>query len=213
MGNADKILKILKREYPEVKTALHFGDVWQLLVAVILSAQCTDERVNKVTPELFKKLPKVEDFVKVKPETLEQLIYSTGFYMAKAKNIKGAAEKILKEFGGKVPGEMEDLLKLPGVARKTANVVLNAGFGKTEGMAVDTHVIRLSGRLGLADGKLVKVKNAVKIERELMKKLPKMEWGNFSHLLIFHGRKVCFARKPNCKKCKLNKICPSAFKI
>ncbi|MFA5793336.1 MAG: endonuclease III [Candidatus Gracilibacteria bacterium] len=213
MEQAEKVLKLLKKEYPEAKIALNFGDKWQLLVAVILSAQCTDVRVNKVTPVLFKKLPKVEDFVQVKPKILEQLIYSTGFYRAKAKNIKGAAEKILKEFGGKVPDKMEDLLKLSGVARKTANVVLNAGFGKTEGMAVDTHVIRLAGRLGLADGKLVKVKNAVKIERELMKKVPRSDWGKFSHLMIFHGRKVCVARRPRCKGCKLNKICPSAFKV
>ncbi len=213
MGNAGKVLKLLRKEYPEAKIALNFGDNWQLLVAVILSAQCTDVRVNKVTPELFRKLPKVEDFVKVKQKTLEQLIYSTGFYRAKARNIKGAAEKIVKEFGGKVPDKMEDLLKLSGVARKTANVVLGAGFGKNEGVVVDTHVIRLSGRLGLVEGRFVKVKNAVKIERELMKKIPKKEWGEFSHLMIFHGRKVCFARKPNCKGCKLNKICPSAFKV
>lgn len=207
---AGKILEILKKEYPDAKIALHFGDIFELLVAVILSAQCTDERVNKITPLLFKRFSEVRDFAGCDVRELEKLIYSTGFYKNKAKNIKAAAEKVVRDFSGKVPDNMEDLLKLPGVARKTANVILSAGFGRSEGVVVDTHVARLCGLLGLVDMKLSKAKNAVKIEQQLMEVVPREEWGNFSYLLITHGRRVCVARRPKCRICGLNKICPSA---
>ena len=210
MKNVPEIISILKKTYPDATIALNFGNTWQLLVAVILSAQCTDVRVNIVTPPLFKKFPTVEDFNNCKIEDLEKMIYSTGFYRSKAKNIKGAARMIVDKFGVEVPSTMNELLKLPGVARKTANVVLNAGFGKSEGVVVDTHVIRISGKLKLVPSKFVKVKNAVKIEEKLMKIIPKKEWPIISHLLIFHGRNICIARKPNCKDCPLNKLCPSA---
>jgi len=177
---------------------------------VILSAQCTDERVNKVSPPLFKRFAGVEDFAECDLGELEKLIYSTGFYKNKAKNIKGAARMIVNEFGGKVPCDMENLLKLPGVARKTANIILGVGYGKKEGVVVDTHVIRLSGLLGLVSEKLMKSKNAVKIEQELMKIVPKHDWGRISLLLIRHGRRICIARRPKCGECKLNKICPSS---
>ncbi|MEK7673253.1 MAG: endonuclease III [Patescibacteria group bacterium] len=205
-----EIIKLLKKEYPDAKMALNFGSNFQLLVAVILSAQCTDERVNKVTPALFAKYPVVEDFAGCKIEELERLIFSTGFYKNKAKNILGAAQMIVREFGGEVPGEMLDLLKLPGVARKTANVVLGTAFGKNEGVVVDTHVARLCGLLGLVEMKFSLQKNAIKIEDALVKLLPRKDWSLFSHLLILHGRKICVARRPKCKLCVLNKICPSA---
>lgn len=204
------VIEILKKTYPEAKIALKFGDKFQLLVAVILSAQCTDKRVNMVTPALFKRFPRIGDFARCDINELEKLIYSTGFYKNKAKNIKAAAVKILSEFGGKMPNTMADLLKLPGVARKTANVILSNGFGKNEGIVVDTHVCRVSGLLGLVPMKLSKAKNAVKIEQKLMKIVPKEDWGDFSHLLIAHGRNICVARRPKCKVCPLNKICPSA---
>lgn len=203
-------IKGLKKAYPDAKVELDFGSVWELLVAVILSAQCTDVRVNKVTPGLFKRFSSVHDFAKCKLPELEKLIYSTGFYKNKAKNIKGAAEMILQKFDGKVPDEMENLLKLPGVARKTANVILSGGYGRNEGVVVDTHVIRLSGLLKLSSAKDVKTKNAVQIEKDLMKIVPKKEWGLFSNLLIFHGRRVCIARRPQCEKCVINKVCPSS---
>lgn len=208
-----EILIGLKKLYPTAKIALRFGDNWQMLVAVILSAQCTDVRVNKVTPPLFKKYPKVEDFAECEIGELEKMIYSTGFYRAKARNIRGAARRIVGEFGGKVPTTMSDLLKLPGVARKTANVILSSAFGKSEGIVVDTHVMRLSGRMGFVNRKLVGAKNAVRIEKELMKIVPRRDWGIFSHQMIMHGRKVCVARKPKCGECGLNGICPSAFKV
>lgn len=208
--NIGQIIKILKKTYPDAKIALKFGDTFQLLVAVILSAQCTDERVNKVTPALFKRYPKVQDFAKCNVSELEKLIYSTGFYKNKAKNIKGAAMKIVSDFDSKVPDNMNDLLKLPGVARKTANVIIGAGFGKSEGIVVDTHVCRVSGMLGLVSMTMSKAKMAVKIEQELIKIVPRKEWNKFAHLLIFHGRKICVARRPKCKICPLNKLCPSA---
>lgn len=209
MKNVSEVISILKKTHPDARIALDFGDTWQLLVAVVLSAQCTDVRVNMVTPPLFKKLPAVADFDECKIEDLEKMIYSTGFYKSKAKNIKGAARMVLGEFGGKVPSTMEELLRLPGVARKTANVILHAGFGKSEGVVVDTHVIRLSGKLKWVPQKLVKTKNAVKIEGNLMKIVPKKDWGRLSHLLIFHGRNICIARRPKCRECTLNKLCPS----
>ncbi|MDA1061147.1 MAG: endonuclease III [bacterium] len=210
MTDLRRIIKLLRDDYPDPKIALTFSSTFQLLVAVILSAQCTDVRVNKVTPALFKKLPGALEFSRVKIEDLEKMIFSTGFYRAKAKNIKGAAEMIVREFGGNVPDNMDDLLKLPGVARKTANVIMSAGFGRTEGITVDTHVCRLAGRLGLVPMKMSKAKNAVGIENALMKMVPKKDWSAFPHLLILHGRNICIARKPKCKECSLNKICPSA---
>lgn len=210
MPQIREIIKILKKTYPDARIALNFGDNFQLLVAVILSAQCTDKRVNMVTPALFKKYPAVYDFAKALVGDLEKMIYSTGFYKNKAKNIKAAAEKIVADFGGKVPDNMEDLLTLPGVARKTANVVLDSGFGKEEGVVVDTHVCRVSGMLGFVPMALSKAKSAVKIEERLMKIVPRKEWGKFAHLLVSHGRKICVARRPKCKICPLNKLCPSA---
>ena len=209
-NNISEIIKILEKTYPDAKVELNFGSVFQLLVAVILSAQCTDVRVNKVTPALFEKLPDAKAFASATLDEIEKYIYSTGFYRAKARNIKAASEKILKNFGGKVPDNMDDLLTLPGVARKTANVVLSSGFGKDVGIVVDTHMARVTGKLGLVPKKMALQKNAVKIEQELMKIVPKSKWGKFSHMIVWHGRRICFARKPNCKGCPLNKICPSS---
>lgn len=206
MSDIKKIISILKREYPQAKIALRFKDPWQLLVATILSAQCTDVRVNQVTSILFKKCNSIYSFAGVKQEELEKDIRSTGFYKNKAGNIIGAAKKIISEFKGKVPDTMDGLTSLPGVGRKTANVVLSSGFGIVVGIVVDTHVIRLSQLLGLT-----KNKDADKIEADLMKIVPKKDWAVFSHLLILHGRKICNAKKPLCSECKINKLCPSAF--
>jgi endonuclease-3 len=200
------ILDLLKKEYPEIATALRFRDPLQLLVATMLSAQCTDARVNMVTEELFKKYRSVEDYAKADPSVFEKEIRSTGFYRNKTKNIIGAAMMIVDEFDSRVPDTMEELIQLPGVARKTANIVLSNGYGKIEGIAVDTHVKRLSGLLGLT----VK-KDPVKIERDLMKVTPREEWSNLSHLLIFHGRALCIARRPRHDICVLNWFCPSAW--
>ncbi|MCX5692416.1 MAG: endonuclease III [Candidatus Omnitrophica bacterium] len=207
MTNIKEIIRILKKEYPDAKIALRFKNTWQLLVATILSAQCTDVRVNKVTPVLFKKYKNISDFAEADPEEFEKAIHSTGFYRNKAKSIIGSANKILSGFNARVPDTMEELTGLPGVGRKTANVILSSGFGKIAGIVVDTHVIRLSCRLGLT-----KNTEPDKIENDLMKVVPKTEWAVFSHLLILHGRKICNARKPLCGECKLNKLCPSAFK-
>ena len=204
-----EILRLLRGEFPDATIALNYKGVWQLLVAVVLSAQCTDERVNKVTPALFERFPKVKDFAACDIEELEKLIYSTGFYRAKAKNLKKAAVRVLEEFGGVVPDNMEDLLTLGGVARKTANVIMNAGYHKSVGVVVDTHVCRISGLLGWVPMKMSKAKNAVKIENRLMKILDKSDWGDISYLMILHGRKTCIARKPRCSECKLNELCPS----
>jgi endonuclease-3 len=208
MTDIKKIIKILKKGYPDAKIALKFKNIWQLLVAVILSAQCTDVRVNKVTPGLFKKYKNISDFAEADKKEFERDIYSTGFYRNKAKGIIGSAKRILSEFNGVMPGTMDELTSLPGVGRKTANVVLSSGFGKTTGIVVDTHVIRLSGRLGLTRN--IKPE---KIELDLMKLVPRNYWAVFSHLLILHGRKICNARKPLCGDCALNKLCPSAFKF
>lgn len=208
--HAAEVVRILKKQYPNSKIALDYGNLFQLVVAVILSAQCTDVRVNKVTPALFKRFSEVEDFAECNVHELEKLIYSTGFYKNKAKNIKGAAQKIMKDFGGKVPSTMEGLLSLPGVARKTANVVLSSGFGRNEGIVVDTHVARICGLLGLVPKKMSEAKNAVKIEQILVKLIPQKDWGIFSFLMIDHGRAICIARRPKCGICPLNKICPSA---
>lgn len=197
-----EIIKLLSKRYPDAHCALNHANAFQLLVATILSAQCTDERVNKVTPTLFNELPEPKDFVKAPIEKIEELIRSTGFYKNKGKNIKGASEKILREFNGEVPKTMDELTSLPGVGRKTANVVLGNAYG-IPGLVVDTHVTRLSNRLGL-----VKTEDAVKIEMELMELVPKKLWTQFAHILIFHGRQTCIARKPQCSECVVNKLCP-----
>lgn len=201
----DIILKLLAKEYGHARTELKHADPFQLLTATILSAQCTDARVNKVTPDLFKKYPGPKDFARLKQETLEAQIRSTGFFRNKAKNIISAAQKILKDFNGKVPDTMEELLTLSGVARKTANVVLGNSFGKTEGIVVDTHVLRLSQRIGLS-----KNKTAEKVEQDLIKIIPKKFWIDISHQLILHGRRVCNARRPLCDICIITKYCPKA---
>ncbi|HZX33743.1 MAG TPA: endonuclease III [archaeon] len=201
------VLEKLSKAYPGHGTALRFESVFQLAVAVILSAQCTDARVNIVTKELFKKYRTAEDFAAVSQKALEKIVYSTGFYRAKAKNIRGMARIVHEKYSGKMPRTMKELLELPGVARKTANIILTEGYGIVEGIAVDTHVKRLSKRLGFTESA-----NPEKIELELMQLAPKSKWGNVSNMLIWHGRKVCFARKPNCAGCTLNKICPSAFR-
>jgi endonuclease-3 len=198
-------LKLLKKEYPEIRTALSYKDPLQLLVATILSAQCTDERVNKVTVEIFKKYRTAQDFANADFRVFEQEIRSTGFYRNKAKNIIRASSMIVEEFGGKVPESMEELIRLPGVARKTANIVLSNAYGKNVGIAVDTHVKRLSKLLGMTENT-----DPDKIEQDLIKITPKAEWSNLSHLLIFHGRAVCIARRPRHEACVLNWFCPSA---
>ncbi len=202
---AKKIYDILNKEYPGVTTAIEHKDPLQLLVATILSAQCTDRRVNIVTKTLFKKYKNAGDYSNAKQADLEKEIRSTGFYKNKAKNIMAAARKISKEHGGKVPDAMDELIALPGVARKTANIVLFHAYGKNEGIAVDTHVRRVSGRLGLT-----KNDDPVKIERDLMGLFDKKIWGHVSNLLIEHGRSKCDARKPLCPECPLKEMCPSA---
>lgn len=202
-----KILEILKKEYLDARIALNYSNPFELLVATILSAQCTDERVNKVTKFLFKKYKTPEDYVLIPIENLEQDIFSTGFYKNKAKNIKGAAMKLVQDFNSEVPNTMEELLSLDGVGRKTANVVLGHCFG-VDGIVVDTHVSRLSNRLGF-----VSTTNAIKIEFELMELIPQDDWVMFTHYMIQHGRKICDARKPLCEKCVINHLCPSAFKV
>lgn len=205
---ATKIAQMLLKMYKRRKTVLTFGSPWECLVAVQLSAQCTDKRVNMVMPALFKKYSTVEAFARAKASELESAIRSTGFYRNKAKNIKAAASKVVSEFGGKLPSNMENLVTLPGVARKSANVILFNAFGKVEGVAVDTHVMRITDLLGLiSTGARRKPE---KIERELMGILPHKYWGVFSLLITEHGREVCIARRPRCENCKLNKLCPGS---
>ncbi|HZQ18373.1 MAG TPA: endonuclease III [Terriglobales bacterium] len=196
------ILKRLDQLYPDVTCALIHKDPWQLVVATILSAQSTDVRVNMVTPELFKKYPTVQDFAKLEPQQLEPDIRSTGFFRNKSKSVVGAARKIVNDFSGKVPDNMDDLLTLPGVARKTANVVLGTWFKKADGVVVDTHVHRISRRL-----ELTKEDDPKKIEKDLMRIIPKEKWILFAHQVIWHGRKLCFARSPKCADCLLENIC------
>jgi endonuclease-3 len=197
-----KIRQILKARYPVVKTQLRHESPFQLLVATILSAQCTDRQVNAITPGLFAQLKTPADFVSADIKDIEALIHSTGFYHNKAKNIKNCARALIEFYGGEVPKTLEELVKLPGVGRKTANVVLGAVFG-VPGMVVDTHVARISGRLGLTASK-----NPEKIEFDLMAAIPKKEWNDFSLWLIYFGRSVCMARKPDCPGCFLNHLCP-----
>lgn len=201
-----EIIRLLREHHPDAHCELDHENALQLLVATILSAQCTDERVNKVTPELFAKYPSALDLAEADPQELEQVIRSTGFYRNKAKNIQSAARRIVANYGGEVPNTMEELLTLGGVARKTANVVLGVAYGIGVGVVVDTHVRRLSNRLGLTQHE-----DPEKIEKDLMALLPPAEWIDFSHLLIFHGRRICDARKPDCAHCKLRVLCPSAL--
>lgn len=202
----DEIVVLLRQEHPDAECALHYDNPLELLVATILSAQCTDERVNKVTPALFERYPTSADYAAADIEDLENVVRSTGFYRNKAKNIQGAARRIETEYDGDVPANMEDLLTLPGVARKTANVVLGTAYHVADGVVVDTHVKRLSNRLGLT-----KNSDPKKIELDLMALLPQSEWIDISHLLIFHGRRICKARKPLCDDCILSHLCPSAL--
>jgi endonuclease-3 len=199
-----EIIRRLKREYPELKTALTFSNPFELLAATVLSAQTTDVHVNKVTGNLFKKYKSIKDYAAVPLETLQKDVSSINFYKTKAKNIQESAKMIIEKFDSRVPQKMEELITLPGVARKTANIILSSAYGINEGIAVDTHVKRLANRLGLTENE-----DPVKIEKELMEITPKTEWGNLSHLLIFHGRKICQAKKPNHKECVLYDICPS----
>lgn len=201
-----KIIELLENEYFDAKIALHYTNPLQLLIATILSAQATDEQINKITPSLFQKYRTAEDFADADIKELEQYIKSSGFYHNKAKNIKNCCKMLVEKHKGKVPKTMTDLVELPGVARKTANIVLQNAYGVIEGIAVDTHVRRLSQRLGLS-----KNQDPEKIERDLMRLVPREKWARITDLLIFLGRQVCTARKPNCQGCVLNRICPSAF--
>jgi endonuclease III len=198
------LLKALKKEYPEPECALTHENPLQLLVATILSAQCTDERVNMVTPALFRRLKTARDFAEVPAHELEKMIHSTGFYRNKSKNIKGMGKMLVEKYGGEVPREMEQLLELPGVARKTANVVLGTAFGKSVGVVVDTHVGRLSKRLGLS-----KQADPKKVEIDLMAQVPKDDWIWIAHALISHGRAVCKAISPKCPECPVRQHCPN----
>ena len=201
-----KILPILKKTYPNAKTALNFADPLELLIATILSAQCTDVRVNIVTKDLFKKYKSAKDWANADIKEIESDIKSTGFYHNKAVSIKGACTKIAEQFGGQVPDTIEELTTLPGVGRKTANVVLGNAFGKPA-IACDTHVIRLSRRLQLSANS-----DPVKLEFDLAEIVPEKDWTVFSHLLILHGRNICKARRPECDRCPIAKYCPAAFK-
>jgi len=200
------IIRLLKKEYPDAHCALNHTNAFELLIATILSAQCTDERVNIVTADLFRKYRTPADYLKVSQAEIEKDILSTGFYRNKARNIQGACKVLVEKYGGEVPQTMEELLELPGVARKTANVVTGNAFGKAYGVTVDTHVTRLSNLLGLTTHE-----QAEKIEKDLIELVPKKDWVMFSHWLISHGRKVCKARKPACEVCALEKLCPSSL--
>lgn len=201
-----EVIRRLRRAYPDAKTALNHTNAFELLVATILSAQSTDVRVNIVTADLFRKYRQPEDYLKVPPRELEQDIHSTGFFRNKTKSLQGTAKVLLEKFGGQVPHTMDELLELPGVARKTANVVLGNAFGIKAGVVVDTHVTRLSHRLGFS-----REKTAEKIEQDLIEIVPKKDWVMFPHLLIYHGRQICKARNPMCDECAVEKQCPSSF--
>jgi len=200
------IIRRLKRAYPDAKTALNYSNPFELLIATILSAQSTDVRVNIVTADLFRKYKKPEDYLKVSAHELEKDIHSTGFFRNKTKSIQGTAKLLTEQYGGEVPHTMDELLELPGVARKTANVVLGNAFGIKAGVVVDTHVTRLSHRLALSEEK-----TAEKIEQDLIPIVPKKAWVIFPHLLIYHGRKICKARNPLCEECAIEKLCPSSY--
>ncbi len=198
-----EILRLLAQEYGEATCALHHDGAYQLLVATILSAQCTDARVNMVTPALFRRYPDAHAMARADLDDLQELIRSTGFFRNKSKSLQGSARRLVDEFDGEVPSNMPDLLKLPGVARKTANVVLGTAYGIASGVVVDTHVGRLSRRLGLTHQK-----SPVKVEKDLMDMIPRDEWINFAHRLIHHGRRVCQSRKPRCEECAFADLCP-----
>ena len=200
------IIRRLKRAYPDARCSLNHTNAFELLVATILSAQCTDERVNIVTADLFRKYRKPEDYLKVSPRELEKDIQSTGFFRNKTKSIQGTSRVLTEQYEGRVPQTMEELLELPGVARKTANVVLGNAFDIRSGVVVDTHVTRLSHRLALSHEK-----DPTKIERDLIEIVPRKDWVIFSHLMIAHGRKICRARNPLCEECPVEKLCPSSF--
>jgi endonuclease-3 len=206
-GRVKDILNRLDQLYPNVRCALHHSSAWELLVATILSAQCTDVRVNMVTPGLFKKYPTPQAFAALQPEQLEPDIRSTGFFRNKSKSVIGAAKGVMERFGGQVPDDMDKLLSLPGVARKTANVVLGSWFGKAVGVVVDTHVHRISRRL-----ELTRAEDPKNIEQDLMKVVPRAKWIDFSHQIIHHGRALCIARRPKCADCPLENICHAADK-
>ena len=205
---AGEIFAELKKEYPGAKIALTYSNNWELMVATQLSAQCTDKKVNEVTPGLFKKYPTIADYASANPAVFEQDIHATGFFRNKTKNILGAARMVLSEYGGEIPNTMAEIIKLPGVARKTANIVLGNAFGVVDGIAVDTHVLRLSYRLGFTVEK-----TAEHVEKELMGLLPPEEWFKSTYLLIEHGRNVCAAKKARCDICGISSFCPSAFKV
>ena len=200
-----EIIRRLKRAYPGAKCSLNHSNPFELLIATILSAQCTDERVNIVTADLFRKYTQPEDYLKVSPRELEKDIQSTGFFRNKTKSIQGASKLLSEDYGGQVPHTMDELLELPGVARKTANVVLGNAFGIKAGVVVDTHVTRLSHRLNFTPEK-----TAEKIEQDLIESVPRKDWIIFPHLMIYHGRKICKARNPLCAECTIEKLCPSS---
>ena len=204
--NFDLIWALLKEEYPDAKPSLNYSNPLELLVATVLSAQSTDVQINRVTEKLFQKYRTAEDYANADPRELENDVYSTGFYKNKAKNIKAAARLIVEKYNGKVPETMEELITLPGVGRKTANIVLSRGFGVIEGIAVDTHVKRVSRRLGFT-----KNSDPEKIEQDLISLAPKEDLDSISMTLIYHGRKICHARKPKCPSCIVNKLCPSSL--
>jgi endonuclease-3 len=205
-ARTEEIIKLLKRAYPDAHCALNHANAFELLIATILSAQCTDERVNIVTADLFRKYRKPEDYLKVAATELQEDIHTTGFFRNKTKSIQGACKMLTAEFGGQVPQTMDELLRLPGVARKTANVVLGVAYNIAAGVVVDTHVSRLSQRL-----RLTKQKDPGKIEQDLIGLVPHKDWIIFSHLLIWHGRRVCKARRPLCEECVVEKLCPSSM--
>jgi endonuclease III len=205
---AKQIVAYLKKLYPDAKCSLEYANVHQLMVATIISAQCTDDRVNKVTPALFQKYRSIEDFAKADPKELGEDIFSTGFHNNKAKSIIASAKALLENHGGRVPKTLAELVALPGVGRKTGSVVLGAGYGIAEGIVVDTHVGRISELLGLTSHT-----DPVKIEQDLIQLIPHDDWILLSHLLIRHGRAICIARRPKCPECRLNKLCPSAGKL
>ena len=202
---AARVYDLLAREYPDARTALEHANPFELAVATILSAQCTDERVNMVTPVLFRRFPEAHALASASQEELEEIIHSTGFFRSKARSLVGMARAVMDEHGGELPRSMAELTKLPGVGRKTANVILGNAFGLDEGVVVDTHVKRLSGRLGFSEEATPE-----KIEVDLMELFPRERWTPLSHLLIFHGRQVCVARKPRCRQCVVAAFCPSS---
>ena len=205
-ARAQKVMELLEKEHADAKIALHYKNPLELLVATILSAQATDEQINAITPKLFQKYKTAKDYANADLSELEQDIRSSGFYRNKAKNLKNSAKMLVEKFNSQVPKTMEELVELPGVARKTGNIVLFNAYGIIAGVAVDTHVRRLAQRLGLTENT-----NQDKIEKDLMNIVPKDKWMHITDLLIFHGRRICNARKPRCDACILNKICPSAF--